>query len=144
MCFPKVAKLRQYSCWAKCIPVKTLYCTTLCHWSWLSQNLLSDWNLTKYPAGISMTLSCYRKPIHQNHKWVQNSSRKWVYISKQLFQNKVSSGRRTVQCPQTKAVATTIVQWQFHVVKTYKCDTVWQSISDVQKYSTTMSIPVWP
>ena len=40
-----------------------------------------------------------------------------------LFQNKVSSGRRTVQCPQTKAVATAIVQWQFHV-KTYKCDTV--------------------
>ena len=106
---------------------------------------MSDWNLTKYPAEIFMMLSCYRKPIHQNHKWVQNSSRKWVhniYISKQLFQNKVSSGRRTVQCPQTKAVATTVVQWQFHVVKTYKCDTVWQSISDVQKYSTTMSIPV--
>jgi len=39
---------------------------------------MSDWNLTNYPAGISMTLSCYRKPIHQNHKWVQNSSRKWA------------------------------------------------------------------
>ena len=40
---------------------------------------MSDWNLTKYPAEIFMMLSCYRKPIHQNHKWVQNSSRKWVH-----------------------------------------------------------------
>ena len=62
------------------------------------------------------------KPVRL--KLDKNSSRKRAYISKQLFKNKVSSGRRTLECPQTKAVDATIVQWQFHVVKTYKCDTV--------------------
>jgi len=77
---------------------------------------MSDCNSTKYPAEILYNAELLSKTF---------TSRSQMFnVNKQLFQNKVSGGRRTVQCPEKKAVATTTVQWQFHVVKTYECDTV--------------------
>ena len=72
-----------------------------------------------------------------HHEFTQSWTNIWNVYIKITNKNKiqvdkiveVSGGRRTVQ-------------WQLYLLKNYKCDTVWQIISNVQKYSTTMSIPV--
>ena len=52
-----------------------------------------------------------------------------------MLQNKGSGGRQTVHYTETEVVATTIVQWQFHII--HKHGIVWQ-ISNVQQSSTTI------